>query len=189
MGPDKERVAFELRAPEAEAVFLSGAFNNWSTHADRMKKNKEGVWKKSKKLTPGRYEYKFIVDGVWTLDPACTGTVRNLYGTANNVVEVRPGSEMAARRDAYIEKMKAKLDKWNREIDKLEDKAALAKGEAHSAYHRQIEALHARRREFEARLEDAREAVEQAWDGLKDGLEDAWKALSQGIKSAKSKFK
>jgi hypothetical protein len=189
MGTEKERVAFQLRAPEAGAVFLAGTFNDWSTDADPMKKDREGVWKKSKKLRPGRHEYKFIVDGVWKLDPACRETARNQYGTANNVIQVQAGSDAAARRDAYLEKMKARLDKWNREIDKLEDKAAQAKGVAQTRYRQQIDALRGLRREFEAKIEEARQAVEQAWDELKGGLEEAWEALSQGIKSAKTKFK
>ena len=189
MSTSKERVTFELRAPEAGHVFLAGTFNDWSTDEDGMKAGKDGVWKKTLKLEPGRYEYKFIVDGVWKLDPACTDTVRNRFGTANNVIEVLPGMELAAKKAAYIEKMRARLDKWQAEIDKLEVKAAQAKGATKSKYRSQIKTLRSLQGEFEEKLEETRQSVSQAWEELKSGLENAWKTLSQSIKSAKSKIK
>jgi hypothetical protein len=189
MSTAKERVTFGLRAPEAKQVFLAGTFNGWSTDEDCMKAGKNGVWKMTKKLQPGRYEYKFVVDGVWKLDPACTDTVRNHYGTANNVLEVVPGMELATKKDAYIAKMRARLDKWQAEIDKLEVKAAKAKGATRSKYRRQIKTLRSLQGEFEEKLEETRQSVSHAWEELKKGLENAWKALSQSIKSAKSKIK
>jgi 1,4-alpha-glucan branching enzyme len=51
-------VAFTFHAPEATEVFLAGGFNNWDTSSLPMKKDKDGVWKTTVKLLPGRYEYK-----------------------------------------------------------------------------------------------------------------------------------
>lgn len=189
MSTAKEKVTFELRAPEAKQVFLAGTFNGWSTDEDGMKAGRDGVWKTAKKLEPGRYEYKFIVDGVWKIDPACTDTVRNHYGTANNVIEVLPGMELAAKKDACIAKMRAKLAKRQAEIDKLEVKAAQAKGAAQSKHQKQIKTLRSLLGNFEEKLEEARQSVSNAWEEMKNGLENAWEELSQGIKSAKSKIK
>jgi len=77
-----------MQAPEAEMVLLAGNFNGWSTTSDPMKKDKTGGWKRTKMLLQGKYEYKFIVDGVWTLDPNCSNTVPNQHGTSNNVIEL-----------------------------------------------------------------------------------------------------
>lgn len=52
---------------DAEVVFLSGSFNNWSTISTRMIRSHEG-WYADVKLKPGRHEYKFIIDGYWTRD-------------------------------------------------------------------------------------------------------------------------
>jgi 1,4-alpha-glucan branching enzyme len=88
MAPKKKRVEFKISAPEAEQVVLSGTFNQWSNRSDLMKKDSTGTWKRTKFLPQGRYEYKFIVDGAWTLDPNCPDTVRNQFGTENNSFEL-----------------------------------------------------------------------------------------------------
>lgn len=46
-----------------------GDFNEWNVNTHPMKKNKRGVWEKAVMLPPGRYEYKFLVDGQWRNDP------------------------------------------------------------------------------------------------------------------------
>jgi len=88
MSTNKKQVLFTFFAPDAELVLLSGSFNDWSDVSDPMKQNKTGTWKKTKMLRQGTYEYKFIVDDVWMLDPNCHDTVPNRYGTDNNVIEV-----------------------------------------------------------------------------------------------------
>lgn len=84
----RKRVEFSLSAPDAEKVFLTGTFNNWSASSDSMKKDGTGTWKKRKQLAEGGYEYKFIVDEEWQPDPECAEEVRNSYGTANSVINV-----------------------------------------------------------------------------------------------------
>ena len=49
-----------------------------------------------------------------------------------------------SERDAYVEKMKAKLDEWNAEIDRLEAKARGAEADARLRYNKQIESLRTR---------------------------------------------
>jgi hypothetical protein len=53
---------------KAEKVFLSGNFNDWSHQNLPMIKTDSG-WVASIKLEPGKYYYKFIVDGKWIDDP------------------------------------------------------------------------------------------------------------------------
>jgi 1,4-alpha-glucan branching enzyme len=50
-----------------------------------MKKDKKGVWKAAVSLKPGKYEYRFLVDGNWENDPSCTGCVSNEFGSKNCV--------------------------------------------------------------------------------------------------------
>jgi 1,4-alpha-glucan branching enzyme len=85
-GKDKtKKVQFELLAPEAQKVYLTGDFNNWDPKTSRMKKDKKGIWKTVLSLTPGRYEYRFLVDGNWENDPACCDCVPNEFGSQNCV--------------------------------------------------------------------------------------------------------
>lgn len=80
-----EKVLFEFPAPEAREVFLAGDFNNWDVRANPMKKDKKGLWKGNLPLAPGRYEYRFLVDGSWENDPSCSCCVPNQYGSMNCV--------------------------------------------------------------------------------------------------------
>lgn len=85
MATKSKRIEFRVVAPEAHQVQLSGTFNHWSENADLMKKDETGVWKKRKMLSNGKHEYKFIIDGEWIIDPGCSETVLNQYGTLNSV--------------------------------------------------------------------------------------------------------
>ena len=81
----KKSVNFRLSAPEAQNVFLVGDFNNWDVNSHPLKASK-GTWKTSIKLMPGRYEYRFLVDGDWQNDPNCTTFIPNPYGSENCVL-------------------------------------------------------------------------------------------------------
>ncbi len=81
-------VVFKLQAPGAKKVSVAGDFNNWDTGALVAKKDSKGNWSVKASLVPGRYEYKFFVDGSWINDPA-TPAVTNIYGSQNSVVEVK----------------------------------------------------------------------------------------------------
>ena len=87
--PGTMAVTFRLDAPEAKSVTLVGDFNNWDPNARRLQRGKEGSWKGILRLTPGVYQYKFVVDGLeWWEDPANPQRVPNNYGTMNSVCEV-----------------------------------------------------------------------------------------------------
>lgn len=61
-------VTFYLRNnTTARRVMLAGSFNNWDPDAMPMKKTGDG-WTTNIKLGPGKYWYKFIIDGDWTTD-------------------------------------------------------------------------------------------------------------------------
>ena len=82
------RVTMTYEAPEAESVIVTGSFCDWETHSHYLKKDAQGVWKKRLTLTPGQYEYRFVVDGVWHDDPACNERVPNTFGTKNCMLTV-----------------------------------------------------------------------------------------------------
>jgi 1,4-alpha-glucan branching enzyme len=81
--PKTKKVQFNLCAPEAERVFLAGDFNNWDVDNLLMKRDKKGTWIASFALPPGRYEYRFRVDGVWHDDPNAHERVENPFGSQN----------------------------------------------------------------------------------------------------------
>jgi 1,4-alpha-glucan branching enzyme len=85
----KRRVAFSLEAPAANEVSVVADFNSWDPKTHPMKKDQNGVWKKTLMLLPARYEYKFIVDGQWQNDPKNASMCLNRFGTQNNVIKVQ----------------------------------------------------------------------------------------------------
>lgn len=82
------KITFEYFAPEARKVQLVGSFNNWSSSETELKKDKTGRWQISLALPPGRYEYRYLVDGNWQNDQRPIKCVKNPYGSLNSVIEV-----------------------------------------------------------------------------------------------------
>ena len=57
----------------AKNVSLAGEFNSWNPAKDFLKYDeKRGLWSVVLPLDAGRYEYKFLVDGVWMEGPNLT---------------------------------------------------------------------------------------------------------------------
>ena len=84
----RQKVTFSLKNTEAKEVFLTGDFNNWQPEKHPMRKDKRGTWKKQVMLSPGNYEYKFLVDGQWREDPQNDQLNPNCFGSYNNIINV-----------------------------------------------------------------------------------------------------
>ncbi len=81
-------VALKLRAPAAKEVFVAGSFNGWQVGTTPLRAAKDGEWAGELKLSPGRYEYLFVVDGAWLPDPAAGDAAPNPFGGWNSVLLV-----------------------------------------------------------------------------------------------------
>ncbi len=86
-GSKKDTVRFSIR-PEnhAKKIQLVGDFSGWKPM--EMKKQKDGQFVALVPLPQGTYEYKFIVDGQWRVDPDNSAWALNPYGTLNSVAQV-----------------------------------------------------------------------------------------------------
>jgi hypothetical protein len=62
-------VVFRLLAPAAQSVYLGGTFNEFDARKTPLARRPDGAWETTLELAPGRYAYKFKVDGHWELDP------------------------------------------------------------------------------------------------------------------------
>lgn len=85
----KKAVQLKLRAPGAKRVSLAGTFNNWDANSILAKKDRQGSWSVTVSLNPGKYEYKFVVDGSWLNDPNCKECIPNNLGSANSMLVVK----------------------------------------------------------------------------------------------------
>jgi chromosome partitioning protein len=82
-------LAFAVRFPEAREVCVTGDFTEWSVQGHPLRRHEDGTWHAHVPVDPGCYEYKFIVDGVWKIDPDNPERTRNSYGQLNSVAVVR----------------------------------------------------------------------------------------------------
>ena len=84
-----KRVQFALAAEPGSQVFVAGTFNNWSPTANPLKDNPgSGHCKATLVIPGGTHEYKFVVNGVWTIDPNCADWAPNGCGSLNSVLHV-----------------------------------------------------------------------------------------------------
>jgi hypothetical protein len=87
-GPLEGNTTFRLKGhKDAKAVYLAGDFNHWDPTGQPMVKDRDG-WIVRIDLTPGKYDYKFVVDGDWILDPdnPLTEKDREYTNSVRNVV-------------------------------------------------------------------------------------------------------
>jgi len=67
--PPAQQVRLEFFHPQAREVNIAASFNDWRPGATWMISLGNGRWVKELLLSPGRYEYCFVVDGHWMPDP------------------------------------------------------------------------------------------------------------------------
>lgn len=90
---DGTAVTFTYSNPDAKEVKLAGDFNKFS--GELMESDGAGTWTKSVDLTPGKHEYKFIVDGNWIFDPNNDARQKTTKHE-NSVIDVQAPAESAA---------------------------------------------------------------------------------------------
>ena len=85
----KKAVTFTVHADNDKAVYVAGEFNGWDPAAKRMvDKDGSGLYSAVLALAPGEYEYKFVINGIWCVDPNCREWRQNSLGTLNSVLRV-----------------------------------------------------------------------------------------------------
>ena len=91
LGPKqtKEGVVFNYYDPIAQNVQLVGDFSNWEpVEGVMVQEERNNIWKGTFPLDPGKYQYKFVVDGEWKIDPYNSDVVTGNQGTNNSLVSV-----------------------------------------------------------------------------------------------------
>ena len=83
--PDLIEVIIKWRGKDSNEVKLAGQFNEWSP--ELMEKQEDGSWSRMLKLVPGKYMYKFVIDGEWMVNDDLPAA-EDEGGNRNNVLEV-----------------------------------------------------------------------------------------------------
>ncbi len=63
-----EGVLFTVEAPDALQVQIAGDFNDWKPERTQMEPMGR-IWRMVLALAPGRYRYRYVIDGQWRTDP------------------------------------------------------------------------------------------------------------------------
>jgi chromosome partitioning protein len=83
-------VLFVQPAQAGSKVAIAGDFNGWSPEAAVMGLNVAlGVHEACLSIPAGRYQYRLVVDGVWSADAYNPLSEVNPFGEPNSVIEVR----------------------------------------------------------------------------------------------------
>lgn len=89
LGPQQidEGALLRYYDPEAKNVQVAGDFSNWEPIENVMVQQKgDKIWKGTVHLKPGRYQYKFIVDGKWKIDPYNPEVATSDMGVSNSLL-------------------------------------------------------------------------------------------------------
>jgi hypothetical protein len=86
----RNRLVFTYHDAAAAMVELHGDFRGWRTIVASFTRTAEALWQASIEIPlPGRYRYKFLVDGEsWTEDPSHGLTEPDGFGGFNSIVHV-----------------------------------------------------------------------------------------------------
>lgn len=95
---------------------------------------------------------------------------------------------MRAKRDSYLQELKAKLDELNSEIDRLEAKDDLLDAEMKIKYHKQIGTLRYMQEVMNEKLAKLIDAGDDAWEDIKTSIELALESLESAMNSATSRL-
>ena len=93
-----------------------------------------------------------------------------------------------ADKDTYEKKLKAQLDEWQANIDKMRAQAEQASADAQIKYQDQINELRSQRDEMEEKLKELQNSQAAAWNDVKAGADKAWDQMTKAMQDAWKRF-
>ncbi|HET9620448.1 MAG TPA: glycogen-binding domain-containing protein [Kofleriaceae bacterium] len=90
--PDGVVFNFEPGGGHDKKIYLAASFNDWNKENPQFllkDDDGDGIWSITVKLPPGTYQYKYVVDGKWTQDPAAPEEAPDGFGGRNSKFEVK----------------------------------------------------------------------------------------------------
>ncbi|MEZ4799628.1 MAG: glycogen-binding domain-containing protein [Flavobacteriales bacterium] len=118
---EKYRVVLKLEGfANAKRVICTGDFNGWSLSEVEMKLQ-YGVWTVDLNLRKGKWEYRYIIDGMWYTDSSASVAPSGVNGQWNNYFIVKPNFEFTLEgyTDAKEVIVTGSFNNWNEQSLKM----------------------------------------------------------------------
>ena len=84
---EKVKLFFNPKGKKYKTVQFAGEMTGWNPGAGDMK-NTGGIWQAEILLNPGTYQYQFVLDGNWILDPNNPDSIDNNIGGFNSLLSL-----------------------------------------------------------------------------------------------------
>ena len=84
---EKVKLSFNPNGEKYKTMQFAGEMNGWNPSAGNMN-HVEGIWQAEILLNPGVYQYQFVVDGNWKLDPNNPDSIDNNIGGFNSLLTI-----------------------------------------------------------------------------------------------------
>ncbi|MHB8622800.1 MAG: AAA family ATPase [Sulfuricaulis sp.] len=93
--PDRRKIVLYLFGYENMKVQLAGEFNSWMPDQGVITRIVNGVVEKTIMLSPGTYQYRYVINGKWQEDPSNPEVIPNHSGGFNSILHVEEAHETA----------------------------------------------------------------------------------------------
>lgn len=91
-------------------------------------------------------------------------------------------------REKAVETIKARIEEWNAEIDRAQERLREASRDMEKRYAEQIAEMAERRDQAQAKLEEIRETSNERWREFETNTRAAWDDISRGFQEALKRF-
>ena len=91
-------------------------------------------------------------------------------------------------RHQYVEKLKAKLDEWDHELDTVETQVKDASNEAKQRSQLALAELKAARQQLGNSLDELVDATDEAWQKVRFSFDMAWDSVKSGLLAARAEL-
>ncbi len=98
-------------------------------------------------------------------------------------------SNINMNRNEYVADLKSQIDKWNIELDKLDENIKKFNGETKVKADAQLTLIRSKRDELNKNLEKILNSTDNAWEDLKNGAENAKDSINKALEKAQADFK
>lgn len=80
------KIRFVWSGKNAGTIFLVGDFNQWNETSHPLRRRETRDFELELEIPPGKYRFKYLVDGVWWNDPDAEEYAPNPWGSEDSVI-------------------------------------------------------------------------------------------------------